>query len=370
MIDEAPPLRIVFVLPSLAGGGAERVILALAGALDRARFDPTLIVLTSDGPLAAPANTPVIDLGVRRMRWARWALARRLRTLDPDIVLPTIGHMNIGVLSLRRWLRKRVRIVIRESNVPSASLTTTKRPGLLRFLYRRYYPRADHVIAPSEVVAAELRRDFRVDPARLTVLPQPVDASAFRERAAQEPAGPIRHPGPGPRFVAAGRLTRQKGFDRLLPLLRDAPNDAHLTLLGEGELSGDLRAQAASLGVTGRISFAGFQDNPWAYYAGADAFLLPSRWEGMPNAVLESLAVGTPVIATPESGGIGEIATACAAGALTLASLPDAFADAMKQVRSDPIRQPRPSLLPEIYELAVVVRQFEDLMTTIADQSQ
>ena len=368
MIEETPPLRIVFVLPSLAGGGAERVIMTLAGALDRARFDPTLVVLTRDGPLVPPDNLPVIDLGVRRMRWARWALARQLRALDPDIVLPTIGHMNIGVLSLRRWLRKRVRIVIRESNVPSASLPTTKRPGLLRFLYRRYYPRADHVIAPSEVVAAELRRDFRVDPAHLTVLPQPVDATAFRDRAAQGPAGPIRHSGPGPRFVAAGRLTPQKGFDRLLPLLRDAPDEAHLTLLGAGGLLDDLRAQAAALGVSDKISFAGFQDNPWAFYAGADSFLLPSRWEGMPNAVLESLAVGTPVIATPESGGVGEIVTTCAAGALTLASLPDAFAEAMNRVQPDPVRQPRPSLLPEIHDLTAVVRRFEDLMIAVADQ--
>ena len=353
----------------MAGGGAERVILTLAGALDRTRFDPVLVVLTRDGPLVAPANTPVFEIGVRRMRWARWALARRLRALDPDIVLPTIGHMNIGVLSLRRWLRKRVRVVIRESNVPSASLLTTKRPGLLRFLYRRYYPRADHVIAPSDVVAAELQRDFRIDPARLTVLPQPVDATVLRDRAARDRVGPIRHPGPGPRFVAAGRLTPQKGFDRLLPLLRDAPDGAHLTVLGEGGLLGALRAQALALDIQGKVAFVGFQNNPWAYYAGADAFLLPSRWEGMPNAVLESLAVGTPVIATPESGGVGEIATACAAGALTLAPLPVAFAAAMNQVRANPACEPRPSLLPGAYELAAVVRRFEDLMIAIAADS-
>jgi glycosyltransferase involved in cell wall biosynthesis len=358
-------IRIAFVLPSLAGGGAERVILTLAGALDRARFDPVVVVLTSDGPLSPPANTPVIDLGVRRLRRAHWALARQLRALDPDIILPTIGHMNIGVLSVRRWLRKRARIVIRESNLPSASLPATNRPRLFQFLYRRYYPRASHVIAPSGVVAGELQRDFGVDPTRLTVLPQPVESQVLRDRAAT----PCRPPGPGPRFVAAGRLTPQKGFDRLMPLLRHMPEDGRLTLLGEGGLLAELRAQASALGVSDKVEFAGFQDNPWAHYAGADAFLLPSRWEGMPNAVLESLAVGTPVIATPESGGVGEIAAACADGSLTLAALPDAFAKAMNQVRPNAVDAPRPSLLPDDYELAGVVRRFEDLMTAVVDSA-
>ena len=365
MSPENNRIRIAFVLPSLAGGGAERVILTLAGALDRARFDPVVVVLTGDGPLIPPTNTPMIDLGVRRLRWAHWALARQLRALDPDIVLPTIGHMNIGVLSVRRWLRKRARVVIRESNLPSASLPATNRPRLLQFLYQRYYPRADHVIAPSGVVARELQRDFSVDPARLTVLPQPVDSRALRDRAAT----PLRPPGPGPRFVAAGRLTPQKGFDRLLPLLRNMPEDGRLTLLGEGQLLAGLRAQVAALGVSDKVAFAGFQNKPWAYYAGADAFLLPSRWEGMPNAVLESLAAGTPVIATPESGGVGEIATACITGALTLAAMPDAFAAAMRQVHPNPVSTPRPSLLPDAYELAGVVEHFEDLMISIANSN-
>ncbi len=75
--------------------------------------------------------------------------------------------------------------------------------------------------------------------------------------------------------------------------------DAHLTILGDGPRNTKLHDMIISLGVEEKVNLAGFIKNPWAYYAGADTFLLSSRWEGMPNAALEALACGTPVIATP-----------------------------------------------------------------------
>ena len=344
------PTRTVFVLPSFAGGGAERVVLNLAGALDRARFAPEVVVLDGRGPLAAsvPSGIPVHNLHRPRLRQAMPALVGALRRLQPRAVVPTLGYLNLALLAARSFLPTGTRIFPREANLPSVSIEALLSPALGRLAYRYLYPRADGVLCNARIVAEALTRECGVAPARIHLIDNPIDV--VRIRAAATPA--IRADGAGLRFVAAGRLTHQKGFDRLIDLFATLAPDAQLTILGDGPDRAALEARGVSRGVTARTSFAGFQALPWPFYAGADAFLLPSRWEGMPNAALEALACGTPVIATPESGGIGEVAATAAPDAVTVAAWDGEVAGALRTVRVQPAAAPRESLLPERFTLA------------------
>ena len=208
------PRRIAFVLPSFAGGGAERVVLTLAGALPAARFDSHIVVLDGNGPLApeVPGGVPVHDLGHARLRRALPALRACLRRLRPQVVMPTIVHLNLAVLAMRPCLGRGMRIYARESNMPSRSLASLSRPALFRWGCRRLYPRADGILCNAGTVAEELARDFRVPSDRIHLIDNPIDTTRLRNAA--EPVR--RAAGPGPRFVAAGRLTHQKGFDRLI----------------------------------------------------------------------------------------------------------------------------------------------------------
>lgn len=355
--------RLVFVLPSFAGGGAERVMLTLAANLDREKFSPTLIVLDRAGPLETmvPEGMRVHCLHKRRLRAALPALRSSLRRIDPDIVVSSIGYLNLGVLLLRPFLPRRIRYVVREANTPSLSLSTMPAPTLFRFAYRRLYPRADRVLSPSRIIAEELAGMCHVPASRIVRLYNPVDTKRVR-RAANPP---LRTGGKGLRFVASGRLTEQKGFDSLLDMFESLPRTARLTILGDGPDRADLTLRARRLGIGDRVSFPGFVEKPWRHYAGADAFLMPSRWEGLPNAALESLACGTPVIATPEAGGIGEIAELARPGAVTLASAGEQFVAAMKAVRSAGPKSHRASLLPGPFGLDTVVNRFQDTLLAL-----
>ena len=135
-----------------------------------------------------------------------------------------------------------------------------------------------------------------------------------------------------------------------------------LCIFGDGSDRAALGGRAKARDASARIRFAGFDPAPWPFYAGADALLVPSRWEGLPNVALEALACGTPVIATPESGGIAEVAAAAPAGAVTVAMWGDAFRSALSNVVPSPVDRTRPSLLPEHHERERVIERFRALV--------
>jgi len=357
-------VKVMFVLPSFAGGGAERVALTLLRHLDRGHFEPSLVVLDGNGPLEnlVPEDTPLSVLHKPRLRAALPALISTIRLQQPDVVFSTLGYVNLALLAVRTLLPRHTGIVVREANMPSLSLPATAHSLLHRLAYRLMYRRADAVICTSEQMQAELRQDFRVPSSRLFLMSNPVDEERIRQAAVPV----VRFGGDGLRLVAAGRLTYQKGFDRLIDIMVHVDPRAHLTILGDGPDRKTLEAQALSLGLSDRVLFTGFCDNPWPYYAGADGVVMSSRWEGLPNVVLEALSCGAPVIATPESGGVADIAAAAQSGSVMMASIGPAFVEAIKKLipQCETAVSLRPSLLPGFYRAGATVEVFQKIVST------
>lgn len=293
-------LRLLVLLPTLQGGGAERVMLTLLRHLDRARFDPMLAVV--DGRAAdladeLPPDVAFVDLHCTRVREAVPAIVRLVRQWRPQLVLSTLSHLNLMMGLLRTLLPRAARIVGRESVVLSAGLAAERRPGLWRLGYRLFYPRLDLLICQSQAMQDDLCRNFALPQARTVVIPNPLDIERVRAQASAPSCPP---PTAGTRLVAVGRLAPQKGFDILLQALaacRDLP--LRLDLLGQGPDEALLRAQTREMGLEDRVHFHGFTPNPYPWLRQADALVLSSRYEGLPNVVLEALACGTPVISTP-----------------------------------------------------------------------
>lgn len=293
--------RVLFLIPHLGGGGAERVIAHLAGGLPASRYEIHLGLITQGGVPASslPANVTVHALGASRVRAAAVPLFRLMWRLKPDLVFSGIFHLNFLVLLLRPLLPGVTRYVIRQ-NGHTAQETETS--AWTRLLYRILYPRAEIIVCQSEAMAGEMKA-LLGGTDKLRVLPNPVDCDLF---SAAENANSLWD-GPGPNLLAIGRLTHSKGFDLLLPafteVLRQFPA-ANLTILGRGPEEAALKALAHKLGIDLLVHFAGYVEEPQKWFPGATAFVLSSRYEAMSNAMLEAAAAGLPIVATPALGGV------------------------------------------------------------------
>ena len=160
-------------------------------------------------------------------------------------------------------------------------------------------------------------------------------------------------------YIAVGSLTYQKGFDRLLEWFSgiNKPNSI-LRIIGIGPLQKQLVELSYDLNISDKVIFMGYKQNPWNAIAASDVLLMPSRWEGMPNVVLESLACGTPVIATAESGGVIELSLHASKNVIKVVSSGLDFCEEMKKIKPLDTNKENDSLLPEIYYLENVIEIF------------
>jgi glycosyltransferase involved in cell wall biosynthesis len=288
---------ILLVIPHLGGGGAERVFTLLAGGLNPERFDVHLALVTQRDAAgyALPAWVTVHGIGARRVRWGWWGLLRLVWRLRPRVILSGMAHLNMLLLVLRPLFPRKTRLLVRQNGCVLAGDPISA--------YRKLYPRADAVVCQTAAMAAELGRLAGVS-RNLRVLPNPVDLEGVRAAAL---SGPSLWRGAGPHLLAVGRLAPEKGFDLLLQAfakVRERFPSADLTIVGDGREKRTLEMLAWLLGVREGVRLAGQVEQPAAWFKGATAFVLSSRNEALPNAVLEAAAAGLPIVATAASEGL------------------------------------------------------------------
>lgn len=320
---------VLFVAASLESGGAERVMVTLLQHLGRERFEPHIAVASARGPLLneLPPDVVLHDLKASRVRFCLPELLRVIWRVRPCAILSTAGHVNVPLLAIRPLLPRGTKIFVRENSTASAEAIATGDVRRRKLLYRCFYRNANAVICQSDAMLNDLCEQFHVPRKNMVRIYNPVDGERIRSIATNAPNPFI---GQGPHLVASGRLEHAKGFDLLIEAMsgvRKSFPHAQLTVVGSGSLESDLRNQCARLGLTATVTFAGFHSNPYPYYANADLFVLSSRYEGLPNVMLEAMALNTPLVATDCPGGVREIVKGWPNCRLVRAGDPSALVD-------------------------------------------
>ncbi|HZP05002.1 MAG TPA: glycosyltransferase [Terracidiphilus sp.] len=344
-------LRVLLAIPHLGGGGAEKVIALLAQGLSKAKYEVHLVSITQrrEDLGSLPPGVVVRALGKRRVRDGALPLLRLVLRLKPDVVLSSMFHLNFLILLLRPLFPRKVRVLIRQNGTVSSALASSGLPWYVSLLYRFLYPRADRVICQSSAMADDLAAKLYLDRNKIAVLPNPVEFEGIHSAVSRTAeishwSGPNPNPEPNlrpnfgpnlrPHLLAVGRLAAEKGFDLLLEafaIVRQRYPDAELLIAGAGPEESPLKTQSRSLRLEHSVRFIGYVERPYDLYADASLFVLSSRHEGMPNALLEAAVAGLPIVATPASGGVIDLLRSLDGVWLAQAATANALASALLQ---------------------------------------
>jgi glycosyltransferase involved in cell wall biosynthesis len=327
-----PPGRVVVYLDADAVGGAELSTLALVDQLALEGADVVVlhhglppdvlagrVAIATPRPRVGPLGLLGLLDGVR--------LAIRLRRLRPHAFHASLtwqGSCRVGLLAARlaRVPRRTAELHLAVPGVGEAS------PGIVGALGR-----PDAVVAVSHALAPVARAWFRLGPDVVHVIGNTVEVDAI-QAAAPVPRAGLGVAASAFLVVAVARLSEQKGLDVLLRALPEVEH-VDLAVAGDGPDRAALAELAASLGVDARVRFLGRRADVAALLAAADAFVLPSRREGQPLALLEAMAAGRPIVATAVPG-VDELVEDGATALLVPPDDPAALAGALCRLRDDP----------------------------------
>ena len=292
---------ILFILPDLNQGGAERVITILCNELDRSKFQPKLILFKKEGYYLnhLKDDVEIIELNVSRIRYSIFKIIPLIKKLKPDIVFTGWGEIS-AFLSPLIPIFSKTKFLTRETNVVSEHVTRKE----ILFFYR-FYNNFHQIIAQSDDMKNDLIKNFRISENKIVKINNPVDLDLVDSMRNQIKNSLYNKSYKN--IVAIGNLSPRKGFDLLINVMKELQDDnVFLTILGDGVFKEELLTQKKELGLT-NVEFKGKVDNPFIYLNEADLFILSSRYEGFPNVLLEAGACETYSLANNCPGGIDEI---------------------------------------------------------------
>ena len=293
--------KILFVIPSLRAGGAERVMSFVAQNLDKNLFDTTLLVIGHEKDASYTIKeTHVVFLEKDRVLNAFGSIFSYLRRHRPHVVISAIGHVN-ALMALESIFFRKIKFIGREVNVISvlSEIQPSKKWYSLFDFTKHTYKLLDIILCQSKDMANDMRKNFEVPKHKIRIINNPISDS-FSSKD-DFPNNSV------PNFITVGSLVERKGHKRILSALSNYPKPFEYVVIGNGDMAEEILNFAAEKGIDKNIKHIPFTKNVSNYLKKADVFLQGSYVEGFPNALLESCASGTPVIAFKALGGIDEI---------------------------------------------------------------
>ena len=343
--------KIIFVVPSLRGGGGERVAATLLESLQRSSPNIKLILVLFDAEATGNLG-PDIDVRYLNVRksWdiiytikkffkVIYNLSRIIKNESPCTILGFMDYSNV-VSIIGSWLSgKKNRVIISVHNIPIVQMRECS-PNfwekIMGLLIKVFYNRADSIIAVSKHVGDDLVKNSRINKKLIHIINNPIDINRVT-RLSNEDVTEEFFNEDAPIILAVGRLSKEKGFEYLLKavsLLKEG-NNARLVILGEGKEEANLRKLSKEIGIDKQVLFLGFKDNPYKYMKRSTIFVFPSLYESFGIAMVEAMACGIPVIATQSYAGIEDIIEHEKTGLLIAAADEKALSESMFRLLND-----------------------------------
>ena len=288
-------------------------MLNLATGFAERGFRTDIVLANAEGPYlpVVPASVRIVDLKGPTVLRALRPLASYLRRERPVALLAALNHANVVAMTGARATGSRTRVVISIHNNFGEEMEVQKgvRDRAIRLLLARLHGWADAIVAVSQGVADDFTLRTGIARDLVHVIYNPVIMPGLQQAAFAPPPHPWFEDTRCPIVLGVGRLTRQKNFPALVDAFALVRREraARLVILGEGPERSTIEAHIRRNHLDDAVALPGFVDNPYACIARASVLALSSEWEGLPTVLIESLAVGTPVVSTDCPSGPREI---------------------------------------------------------------
>lgn len=294
--------KIIFFLPLLTIGGAERVSINILNKLDRKQYEIHLVLGTMKGDAIhiLPKNIEIHDLNSNKTIYSILKLRKKIKEISPFAIFSSLNRAHIALYLSLIGIRKQPKIIMRVPSSPKLVHKYNEMGKLFKFFLNLSFKSANRLIAQTPEMKEEIEKYHNIPQEKIKILINPLDTelidSKINERCTEFQ----------PKYfnvVASGRLTVEKGYDTLIKAFAEVHkknNKFRLFIIGPdyGNELKKYQAMMHELKLNDIITFLGFQKNPYKYYQNSDLFVLSSRREGLPNTVLENLYLKKPVVGT------------------------------------------------------------------------
>lgn len=299
--------KILFIIPSITGGGAEKVLSVILNNLDREQFSVSLLVfkdINAYGPL--PEDIKFTCLNKRgRLDNLRLipAIRKVIKNERPDVVCSYLYYSNVMVSLALSFCSHKPPVVMTEHSILSQSVRESRFVSIYELLIKTLYKRAACIVAVSSGIKDDLAENFGISCKNINTIHNPIESDRIQALASQNPGHPW-FDDEIPVLVSCGRLSAAKNFPLLLKsvgaVLKKTP--VRLIIVGDGEQKDELVLLAEGLGISESVDFVGFQKNPFKIFSNSDILILTSTREGFGNVIVEAMACGVPVVSTRSAG--------------------------------------------------------------------
>lgn len=333
-------IKLLFVLPSLEGGGAERIVCNLMSVLNKNIFDVNLFLFNNKGVYWDLLSNDVnVFFGSRDKKYSKWLIIKNLYRVSKNMdiivgsmeLMPTYFSVLVGKLLRKKiigWVHINIDSILNDKN------------KIIRFLHRNillkfFYNKLDRIVAVSNGAKENISK-YLNDKNRNKVecIYNPIKINEIKEKAKEELVEKIEKPF----IIGIGRLERQKNFILLIKayrILLDRGIKHNLIILGQGSQKEYLVNEVKKLNMEEKVKFLGFKENPYKYLNKADVFVQSSIYEGLPTVLIEALVLNIPVVATNCPDGANEILDNGKYGLLVKMNDEKALADAIEKILND-----------------------------------
>ncbi len=366
---------ISLFIPNLDGGGAERVMLHLAEGFAKRGFDVDLVVAQAEGAYLSkiPDTIRLVNLDAKSpvILFKTLALKQYLKQEQPAFLISTLD-----IFSSATWAKRLAGVNTQVVMCVQTNLSQQfqDRHAMLMqkikwAVVQRFYPWADAIVTASEGVARDIEQHAKISMQQMTVSHYPVVTADFSEKAQEAIADPWFADDQPPVLLGVGRIVKQKSFATLIQAFARVRQccPARLMILGDVDprepgVKPELEGLIKKFGLQDDVLFLGFVENPYAYMARANVFVLSSIYEGFGNVVAEAIAAGTPVVSTDCESGPAEILNKGQYGELVPVGDHEAMANAIVATLNQPMDTQVLKVRSQAFTIDCIVHQYLDVL--------